>query len=97
WARPFKSGRAQDFSKPKPAKTRPKPGLSRPDPTRPSLRLALEAFTNALLRSQLLSPPRRNSLDPSIFEDSATTSDAVESGTGSTRQSIFVTRKPQAH
>ncbi|KAJ6543738.1 hypothetical protein DFH09DRAFT_1390310 [Mycena vulgaris] len=37
WARPLKSGRAQDFSKPKPAKTRPKPGLSRPDPTRPSL------------------------------------------------------------
>ncbi|KAJ6597719.1 hypothetical protein DFH09DRAFT_83981 [Mycena vulgaris] len=37
WARPFKSGRAQDFSKPKPPKTRPRPGLSRPDPTRPSL------------------------------------------------------------
>ncbi|KAJ6555478.1 hypothetical protein DFH09DRAFT_1085025 [Mycena vulgaris] len=37
WARPAKSGRAQDFLKPKPAKTRPKPGLARPDPTRPSL------------------------------------------------------------
>ncbi|KAJ7495045.1 hypothetical protein FB451DRAFT_1213191 [Mycena latifolia] len=57
-------------------------------------RLALEVFTNALLRRQLASPPQR---DPRKGGASGSTTEATDAEAPSTRESIFATRKPQAH
>ncbi|KAJ7495042.1 hypothetical protein FB451DRAFT_1477516 [Mycena latifolia] len=57
-------------------------------------RLALEVFTNALLRRQLASPPQRDARNGGA---SGSTTEAIDAEASSTRQSTFATRKPQAH